>query len=959
MKTSRFTAWIAAFLLAWATLALAAGPDAKVPDTSTPPTIDGNLADWTTPPAFLLNAKEQVVEGVAAWKGPETSSAKVRLTYDAKFLYIGAEILSQNPQCNAQRDGEIYNGDCLELYIGTDLSDKTRVSYALTDMQIGLSPGNKGEKPQVYSFTDKADIPGAKIATTLIAGGYTLEAAIPLAFFYKLDVGPGKSIGFDVGLDDTGAGNATRTLQVHWSGSSKGWQDPSVWGTLTFTGKTAFVNTAPKMNSSEIQIKETNPEAGRKKASTQGVLLWGFNGDQGGFDGKVTAETKVVSEGAGALSVDIDGSAGWNQGLAASETVPKADQWENFKALSMEVYLAPGALAGVSYAEILLVTGSPANSFYQSFKFKMQEGWNFIKQNVDATQFKGGVQKVYLVVNSGGPMHGRMVVDNIRGILKGASGALVGRVVDETGQPVADALVAVNKTGVPTLKDGTFRVALPEENYPVEILKPGFEIKTDKVKIEAGKDTSWPVTLGLVKTTVQPVTVKTDFSKTLRLFDPHSMYGINIASWYEKEWFPDSVIPRIQTVFDFVRVPGGGFTNRWMWKTGQLLRKDGVTPDWAPPLKWENMAGFIHKLGPNAEALMTLNIMTDSVQSGLDWIADTRARGLKVKYVELGNEPDYEPNLVYQGKTAYWTVIDNYCLHYLEFAKAIRAKYPDIQLVGPCVAQLGNRQRAEGSPWLAGDDAPWWDGEFLKKCAPYVDVISLHTYPYWSNNSEANLMTKTSVVSDYMPRLRKAIAEYAPGRKIEISVTEWNSGDENAMTAKTANGIFAADFMGHMLVSGVDSAMIWDLFTQKPGMGGGHGVLDATGDPTRPFSERSSYWALYMYRHYFGDTLTEASTGQSLISAYASTKGNVKYLMVVNKSADTVYQAQVEIGPGAHQLELYKWGATEYQWSENLYRAVVNKGPQSQKSNTSVTGSFHYKFQPYSITCFKLTPVAP
>jgi hypothetical protein len=366
------------------------------------------------------------------------------------------------------------------------------------------------------------------------------------------------------------------------------------------------------------------------------------------------------------------------------------------------------------------------------------------------------------------------------------------------------------------------------------------------------------------------------------------------------------------------------------------------------------MVTFIKALGPGAEALMTLNMATGTVQDALDWIADAKARGIKVKYVELGNEPDYEPELMYNGQTNYWTVIDNYCQHYLEFAKAIRAKYPDLKIMGPTTAQLGNRERKEGAPWLAPVTAPWWDEELLKRCGPYVDVVSLHTYPYWSNDSEYNLMLKTNAVSEYMPKLKKIIAQYCPGRKIEVAVTEWNSGDENAMTAKLANGIFTADFMGQMLVSGVNLSNNWDLFTQKPGLGGGHGAMDPD-DSVRPCSERAHYWALSMYRKYFGDTLYAASTNQELLSTYSSTQGTTKYIMVVNKSRDTKYISTVDFGSGTYNLDLYTFGPKQYQWAENLYRAVLNSGPIHQAAKAPVTGTIKYTFQPYTITAFKLT----
>ncbi len=937
--------------------ALAAGPNAKIMDTAKPIVIDGDLSDYTGAPAIVLDQKSQVVAGKLLWKGPETASAKIFITYDKDNIYIGANINSQNPQFNTQRDAEIYNGDCLELYFGADNSDPARVSYAITDYQIGLSPGKKGDKPQVYSFTDKGEVPGSKIATKTFLGGYTLEAQIPLKFLYKINVGKGKSIGFDIALDDTGAGGSTRALQLTWSESDKSWQNPSVWGSLTFDGATSFVNTAPKMNATSLENKEMNVEAGRLKASKKGVLLWGFNGGAlGGYEGKCSLDTKIASEGNGSLAIDVDGSVGWNQGLAITAEIPEPTKWENYKNISFDLYMPPGSMAGAAFTEIYVVTQSPSANWNQAVKVKIQEGWNFISADVDSTMFKGGPTKFYFVFNSGGPLKGAAYVDNVRALERGLPGKLVGKVTDINGVPIKDALVAIAKKSYPTDATGAFMAEIGADDYKVEVLKDGYEIAKDMVSIVAGKDNPWSIKMTPMKITSVPAVVTANFSQKLRPINMHYMVGENIAAWHEKEWFKGVGLTRSRGVFDFIRVPGGGYTNIWKWRDGYVVRKDGVSKDWDPPLKWDDMANFIKALGPNAEALMSLNMATNTAQEAVAWIADAKARGIKVKYVEMGNEPDYEPELMYQGVKNYWTVIENYCKHYIEFAKAVKAAYPDIKIMGPTVAQLGNRERKEGAPWLAPETALWWDGELLKRCGPYVDMISLHTYPYWSNDSEYNLMLKTNAVAEYMPKLKKAIAEYCPGRNIEVSVTEWNSGDENAMTAKLANGIFTADFMGQMLLSGVSMSNNWDLYTQKPGLGGGHGALDPTGDPTRPYAERAHYWALSMYRKYFGDTLYAASTNQELLSTYSSTQGDTKYVMVINKSRDTKYTSKVEIGAGTYNLELYSFGPQQYQWSENLYRAVVNKAPVKQTAGKPISGSFNYTFQPYTITAFKLTP---
>ena len=180
--------------------------------------------------------------------------------------------------------------------------------------------------------------------------------------------------------------------------------------------------------------------------------------------------------------------------------------------------------------------------------------------------------------------------------------------------------------------------------------------------------------------------------------------------------------------------------------------------------------------------------------------------------------------------------------------------------MGPVPAQVQNHERKEGSPWLAPETSPWWVEGFLEKCGSYVDVVSVHSYPYWSNDSDSNLLSKTSLWSEYVPKIRAAIQKNIPDRykQIEIAVSEWNSGDENSTTAKLVNGIFTAEYLAQMMIWGVNQTNIWDMFTQKPGQGGGHGMLDPTGDPDRPFAPRAHYWSLFMMEHYFGSTLFQA-----------------------------------------------------------------------------------------------------
>jgi|GEM_PF-705708 len=938
-----------------------AGQVVEINDTTTPPSLSGNPSDWGIPTAIELDKKENVVTGQNDWTGPDYLSAKVYLTYDQTNLYIAAAINSKTPMFNGQEASNIYNGDALELYVGTDLSDPKRTAFAPTDVQLFISPGNNGDGAVVYSATDKAPVPDSKVATKLIPGGYALFAQIPLKYFFKIDLGPGKSIGFDMALDDVGAASKVRALQMTWTQQDKSWQDPSQWGTLTFKGNTVYKNTAPKMAMPGAVVTDMDPKHGALGASTDGVLIWGFNGDLGGFTGSVTLGTDITSEGTGAMVLGSDGSSGWNQSLAVATSVPLPDQWETFKSISMDAFFPPKSLAKAGYGELYLVTQSPANSWYE-IKMISHEGWNHFKTDVDSTQFKGGITKCFLVVNSGGPISGSVVVDNIRGLVKGATSALKGRVTDAASKPVVGAIVALGKKLVTSGADGSFSIEVPSDNYIAEVFCPGFAQYKENVKVISGQDNVWNVTMKSMETTPKPaiIDVFMEPKDKVRTINPHYLFGNNIAAWYDPKWLTDPTgIKEAGSISNYIRVPGGAYGNVWNWKTGAVFRKDGVNIQWTPDMKWADMVAYLK--ATNSEPLMIANIMTLDVQNCLDWIADAKAQGLTVRYVELGNEPDYEADLEHNGEAQYWTVIDNYCQAYLQFAKAIKAKYPDIKIMGPVPAQVENHERKAGQPWLASQTDPWWVEKFLEECAPYVDVVSVHSYPYWVNDSELNLLTKTNHWAEFIPKIREAIKKNMPDRadKIEIAVSEWNSGDENSITAKLINGVFCADYLAQMALYGVSQSNIWDMMTQKPGLGGGHGVIDPVNDPDHPFALRSTYWAIDLMEHHFGTELYQAVSDTDDLSAYASKSGGKNYLMIINKNPKYSFSAKINLGPkekGKKKLDFYQLGPNEFQWSENLYKAVINSGPSHLKGSSKVGSHFSATFPPYSVTCIEMTP---
>lgn len=151
-----------------------------------------------------------------------------------------------------------------------------------------------------------------------------------------------------------------------------------------------------------------------------------------------------------------------------------------------------------------------------------------------------------------------------------------------------------------------------------------------------------------------------------------------------------------------------------------------------------------------------------------------------------------------------------------------------------------------------------------------------------------------------------------------------------------------------------------DLMTQKTGLGGGHGVIDPDNDKQKPYAERAHYWALYLMEHHFGTTLYQAVSDNDDLSVYASTGYGKKYLLIINKSSKNAFETDINLGKafkGKSKLDFYELSSKEYQWSENLYRAVINSGPTHLRMTQTVKNRFGYTFPPYSITCVEMTPV--
>jgi len=197
----------------------------------TPPSIDGDLGDWSG----TTFTASQCVFGCSLYSGENDLSASYYIGYDVSALYLGVKV--KDDQFVQLSTGHLmYKGDDVEIQLDTNLAgDFTDKFLSGDDYQVGMSAGNFGSHaPEAYRWYPaslQAPLPGVVIKAKQVAGGYTLEAKIPWIVF-NVTPTSGARFGFALSLsDDDLPGSAVQQSLVS-SVSTRTLVNPTTWGTL-------------------------------------------------------------------------------------------------------------------------------------------------------------------------------------------------------------------------------------------------------------------------------------------------------------------------------------------------------------------------------------------------------------------------------------------------------------------------------------------------------------------------------------------------------------------------------------------------------------------------------------------------------------------------------------------------------------------------------------------------------
>jgi len=150
--------------------------------------IDGDLNDWDTASAFVIDKKVNVVHGKFSWAGPQDLSAKIYSMWDEDNLYFAFDI-TDDKVVQEWKGSEMWQGDHIEMWLDMDLmGDYNEAINSNDEYQFGFSPGNfDGLKPEVYIWTPELSMnykSEIEIASKKTQAGYIVEVRLPACVLY-------------------------------------------------------------------------------------------------------------------------------------------------------------------------------------------------------------------------------------------------------------------------------------------------------------------------------------------------------------------------------------------------------------------------------------------------------------------------------------------------------------------------------------------------------------------------------------------------------------------------------------------------------------------------------------------------------------------------------------------------------------------------------------------------------
>jgi hypothetical protein len=461
-------------------------------------------------------------------------------------------------------------------------------------------------------------------------------------------------------------------------------------------------------------------------------------------------------------------------------------------------------------------------------------------------------------------------------------------------------------------------------------------------------------------------------TNAIRVADPR-WFGINTAIWDTYLDTPETISELNELGFQFLRFPGGSISDDYHWASNTT---DSNTWQWATP--FNSFAQLATNIG--ARVLLTANYGTGSPAEAAAWVQYanvTHHDGFE--YWEIGNE---EYGAWETDSNGYPHDPYTYATRAQAYIQQMKAADPTIK-VGVVVttgedADSNGYTNHPATNSATGQVHYGWTPVLLstlKHLGVTPDFAIYHWYPEWTDSESDPFLLQgaTNWIGDAAD-LRMMITDYfgAGGANIELLVTENNSnaGAQGKQSVSLVNALYYAESSCQLMKTEFNSHVWWDLRNgldltgnMDPSLYGWrlYGDLGLVNGLGTTLSNRYPQFFTAKLMQYFiraGDTMLNATSDYSLVSAYAARRTNGSLTMlVINKDSVSSFTARIALtnfipGPSA---TLYSYGMPQ----DNAANTGVGSCDIAQTAFSGAATNFTYTFAPYSVSVFSFAPAAP
>lgn len=249
------------------------------PYAKTPPVIDGNVSDWASSGAAVLNQASQVNFSTNDWAGVDDLSASGDVNYDANHLYISA-VVKDNTHNQMNTGSDLWRGDSLQLAIDAGRATAVGQPGYTSEMTFALKADNQEGQWRTTAPSGKStgDQFNSRVAITRDEPNKTTtyEIALPWSEILPNGItGLPSRIGYSFLInDDDGAGRRGWIEYMSGIGSGK---NPALFGDVLLAAAAVTPPTPPTppvSNPTPTGYGGSSPSSSDKFESIeQGVLL--------------------------------------------------------------------------------------------------------------------------------------------------------------------------------------------------------------------------------------------------------------------------------------------------------------------------------------------------------------------------------------------------------------------------------------------------------------------------------------------------------------------------------------------------------------------------------------------------------------------------------------------------------------------------------------------------------------